>query len=34
MHTIMVKTLDLNESWENIKTQLNNIAVNFKNNTI
>lgn len=34
MHTIMVKTLDLNESWENIKTQLNNVAVNFKNNTL
>lgn len=34
MHTIMVKTLDLNESWENIKTQLNNIAICFKNNTL
>ena len=34
MHTIIVKTLDLNESWENIKTQLNNIAICFKNNTL
>lgn len=34
MHTIMVRTLDLNESWDNIKNRLNNIAINFKNNTL
>lgn len=34
MHTIMVRTLDLNESWDDIKNRLNNIAINFKNNTL
>lgn len=34
MHTIMVRTLDLNESWEDIRNRLNNIAINFKNNTL
>lgn len=34
MHTIMVRTLDLNESWDDIKTRLNNIAINFKNNSL
>ena len=32
-HKIMVRTLDLNEDWYNIKNRLNNIAINFKNNT-
>ena len=34
LHTIMVRTLDLNEDWENIKERLNDIAINFKNNTL
>lgn len=34
MHTIMVRTLDLNESWDDIKNKLNNIAIIFKNNTL
>lgn len=34
MHTIMVRTLDLNESWDNIKNRLNQIAIGFKNNTL
>lgn len=33
-HTIIVRTLNLNESWDSIKTRLNNIAINFKNNTL
>lgn len=34
MHTIMVRTLDLNDNWDNIKNSLNDIAINFKNNTL
>ncbi len=34
MHTIMVRTFDLNDSWDDIKNRLNNIAINFKNNTL
>ena len=30
MHKIMVRTLDLNESWDNIKERLNRIAISFK----
>ena len=33
-HTIMVRTLDLNESWDDIRNRLNNIAIGFKNNTL
>ena len=34
MHKIMVKTLDMNEDWDNIKSRLNSIALNFKNDTL
>ena len=34
MHTIMVRTLDLNDNWDNIKNSLNDIAINFKNNIL
>ena len=33
-HKIIVGTLDLNEGWDDIKNRLNNIAINFKNNTL
>ncbi|MBR1386112.1 MAG: hypothetical protein IJ568_04720 [Bacilli bacterium] len=31
-HDLYVKTLDMNDTWENIKNTLNSIAINFKNN--
>lgn len=34
MHTIFVRTLDLNESWDDIKNRLNRIANEFKNNIL
>lgn len=32
-HKIMIKTLDMNESWDDIKNRLNSIALCFKNNS-
>ena len=29
-HLIMIRTLDMNDSWENIKSSLNNIAIKFE----
>ena len=26
----MIRTLDMNDSWENIKSSLNNIAIKFE----
>ena len=34
MHKIFIKTLDLNENWENIKQSLNDIADSFKCNNL
>lgn len=31
-HKILVKTIDMNSTWDNIKTILDNIAMSFKNN--
>ena len=34
MHKILVRTLDMNEDWDDIKSRLNSIAISFKNNTL
>ena len=33
-HNIIIRTLDLNDEWNNIKSQLDNIAIKFKNNEL
>lgn len=33
-HTIIIKTIDMNDEWTNIKNSLNEIATRFKNNEI